>query len=193
MKDSILFSIIIILIYIFLFINKNDLKIVKINGNDIYVQKEENFQNSANLLNSLIENMYLLRDHLVKNKNGKFKDFNKYINLLEKNFNRKRTKIYENHKNSKYTSYNVNKGEEMVFCLKCKSKNKYHSLNLLAYVAIHEMAHSACPDIGHTPLFNKIFRFFLNEAIKLNIYKYDDYSKYPVEYCGMKLYTNILN
>ena len=55
------------------------------------------------------------------------------------------------------------------------------------------MAHSGCPDIGHTPLFNKIFHFFLTEAIKINIYKYEDYSKKPVMYCGMNLNTHILN
>jgi hypothetical protein len=55
------------------------------------------------------------------------------------------------------------------------------------------MAHSACPEQGHTPLFNKIFHFMLNEAVKINIYVYENYSVSPVFYCGMKLNTNILN
>ena len=55
------------------------------------------------------------------------------------------------------------------------------------------MAHSACPEMGHTPLFNKIFHFFLTESTKLNIYKYENYSLNPVSYCGMNLNTNILN
>jgi hypothetical protein len=61
------------------------------------------------------------------------------------------------------------------------------------YVAVHEMAHTACPENGHTPLFNDIFRFMLEEAVKIGLYQYDDYSRHPVFYCGMRLYTNILN
>ena len=33
----------------------------------------------------------------------------------------------------------------------------------------------------------------LEQAINLQLYYYEDYSAHPVEYCGMKLYTNILN
>ena len=61
------------------------------------------------------------------------------------------------------------------------------------YVAIHELAHLGCPEIGHTPLFNKIFKFFLQEAVKINLYTYINYSDEPIEYCGMVLTTNILN
>ena len=116
-----------------------------------------------------------------------------YINLLEGNFNEKRTRIYENSPYSNYTSYSVNKGEEFVFCLKCKKEDKLHTLNLLTYVAVHEMAHAGCPEIGHTPLFNKIFKFFLQQAQHIGIYIYENYRANPVYYCGMKLYSNILN
>jgi hypothetical protein len=61
------------------------------------------------------------------------------------------------------------------------------------YVAVHELAHTACPETGHTPLFNKIFKFLLEIAIDTKVYYYEDYASNPIEYCGMKLYTNILN
>ena len=60
------------------------------------------------------------------------------------------------------------------------------------YVVIHEMAHFACPEIGHGELFQKIFKKFLEVSIKLNIYKLEDYSDKPVEYCGMILSSNII-
>ena len=60
------------------------------------------------------------------------------------------------------------------------------------YVAIHELAHIACPEIGHGALFQEIFRFLAQEAIKLKLYKYKDYYKEPVEYCGMILSTTVL-
>ena len=55
------------------------------------------------------------------------------------------------------------------------------------------MAHAGCPEIGHTPLFNKIFKFFLQQAQHIGIYIYENYRANPVYYCGMKLYSNILN
>ena len=60
------------------------------------------------------------------------------------------------------------------------------------YVAVHELGHLACPEIGHTPLFNKIFKFLLEEAIKLDLYKVTKYSETPTEYCGMVITSNIL-
>lgn len=194
MKESILISCIIVLIYVFMFNNNNsDLTLMEgSNGNKILVRDSEDKFESALLLNNLINNMYSLRNLLIQNIEY-YPEYMKYILLLKKNFNRNRTKIYENSHNSSHTSYSINKGEEFVFCLRCKKTHNLHTLNLLTYVAVHEMAHAGCPEIGHTKLFNKIFRFFLEEARKFGIYRYEDYSSSPVEYCGLKLYTNILN
>jgi predicted metal-dependent hydrolase len=193
-NESILISILIILIYIFFFKNEVELMKVDVNGEKVLVRKTKDYKESATLLAGLITRMYLLRDYLSSNKNiPEYSEFKKYIELLEKNFNRKKTVIYENNLNSNLTSYNVNKGEQLVFCLRCKTSSSLHNINLLVYVAVHEMAHSACPEQGHTPLFNKIFHFMLNEAVKINIYVYENYSVSPVFYCGMKLNTNILN
>jgi len=192
MKESIFISITIVLIYIFLFINDSNLKLIEAQGQKVLVRDLPEKSQSAELLGRLINNMYKLRNNLVKNID-QFPEYREYIQFLGKNFNKNRTLIYENSPYSKYTSYSVNKGEEFVFCLKCKTTKNFHSLNLLTYVAVHEMAHAGCPEIGHTPLFNKIFRFFLNEGMSLKIYEYENYSNNPVNYCGLRLYTNILN
>lgn len=193
-NESLLISIVIILIYIFFFKNDVELMKVDINGEKVLVRKSKDHKECAKILSELIKRMYLLRDYLVKNKNNDdFSEYRKYILLLEKNFNREKTVIYENNLNSDLTSYNVNKGEQLVFCLRCKDTKNLHNINLLVYVAVHEMAHSGCPELGHTPLFNKIFHFFLNEAGKIKIYEYENYAVSPVVYCGMKLNTNILN
>ena len=65
-------------------------------------------------------------------------------------------------------------------------------MNLLMYVAIHELAHIACPEIGHGSLFINIFKFLAEQAIKLKIYKYKDYYANPEEYCGMILSSTVL-
>ena len=47
-------------------------------------------------------------------------EFKPYIDRLQKGFNNTRTTIMENSSTSDNTSYNLNKGEELVFCLKSK-------------------------------------------------------------------------
>lgn len=192
MKESIIISIFIIIIYIFFISNKTNLLLIEKNGNKILVRDMKDASESAELLSTVIDKMYILRDNLVQDK-LLYPEFTEDIILMSNNFNKTRTIIYENNINSEYTSYSVNKGEEIVFCLRCKKTTILHNLNLIMYVAIHEMAHTACIEIGHPPLFNKIFKFLLEHAIRLKIYYYENYNINPVEYCGMTLYTNILN
>jgi len=192
MKESIIISTLIIIIYIFFKSNKTNLLLIENNGNNVLVRNTSDSIESAKLLSEIINRLYLLRNNMIENKHL-YPNFIQYINLMENNFNKKRTIIYENNIDSKFTSYSVNKGEELVFCLRCKITKKLHKLNLLMYVAIHEIAHTACPEIGHPPLFNLIFKFLLGHSITLNLYIYENYNDTPVLYCGMKLYTNILN
>jgi len=93
---------------------------------------------------------------------------------------------------SPYTSYTVNKGDEMVLCIRSKKTGQIHNYNILMYVAIHELAHVGCTEIGHTPLFFKINRYMIRKAIKMGIYKYVNYRIYPKVYCGMKVNNNVI-
>ena len=194
MNDYILLYVSIILIILYLYLNKSNLKYIESGktGTKYLVQNNKYKKETAELLEKIIVNMYKLKKYLVKNID-KFHDFNIYIKQLDEKLNEERTTIYENKEKSDLTSYSVNKGEEIVFCLKSKKSDKNHKINTIMYVAIHEMAHLGCPEIGHTPLFNKIFKFFLQEAVKINLYIYKNYSDEPIEYCGMVLTTNILN
>lgn len=160
-------------------------------GQKVRVNDEIDQQGSANLLAEIIVRIYKLRNYLKNNKD-KYPNQIDCIDLLEKNLNEDRTQIYENSTSSDYTSYSVNKGEEVVFCLRSKKTNKLHDINLMMYVAIHEMAHIGCFEIGHTKLFKEIFAFYLKIAIELDIYKYDNYDENPVEYCGMILSSTII-
>jgi predicted metal-dependent hydrolase len=192
MKESILISIIIVFIYIFLFFNKNRLVYVETNtGSKYLVQDSKDKSVSANLLSMIVQNMYKLKNHLVRNKNN-YSDYSEYIELLNQNFNENRTTIYETERDSDLTSFSVNKGEELSFCLKSKKTGQFHDMNLLMYVALHEMAHMACPEVGHGNLFKRIFRFLVKEAVSLGLYNNVDYSASPVEYCGMILSSSIL-
>ena len=194
MNNYIFLYVSIIFIAVYLYFNKSNLKYIESSktGTKYLVQNNELKKETAELLEKVISNMYKLKNHLVKNIN-QFPDYKKYIKQLDEKLNEERTTIYENKENSDLTSYSVNKGEEIVFCLKSKKSKKNHSINTIMYVAVHEMGHLGCPEIGHTPLYNKIFKFFLEEAVKINIYKYVNYANQPIEYCGMVLTTNILN
>jgi predicted metal-dependent hydrolase len=192
MKETLIIIVFIIVFYIVFIMNNSSLVKFDVDGNIILVRDTPDKEQSSKLLNELITRMYYLKKDVVDNKN-EFPEYIEYINQFNENFTKSRTKIYETSLNSEYTSYSINKGEELVFCLRSKTTGQLHNINLLMYVAVHELAHTACPETGHTPLFNKIFKFLLERAIEIKLYYYEDYASNPIEYCGMKLYTNILN
>ena len=65
-------------------------------------------------------------------------------------------------------SFTINK-QEMTLCLKDEHNRYYHD-NMLMYVAIHELAHVLCDEIGHTEKFYAINDILLDRAHELNIY-----------------------
>lgn len=177
--------------YIFIFYGRNGVTYVSTGKKDYLVQNTPTKNESAKLLEKIETRLYALKKYLLENIE-KFQDMREYIELLDKNLNPKRTKIYEGVDDSEYTSYSVNKGEEIVFCLKSKKTGELHDINLIMYVALHEISHLACPEIDHTPLFKRIFAFICQKAIDIDIYKHQNYEQDPVEYCGMTLSSSII-
>ena len=191
-SDSI--GIALVFIILFILIKKKFKSINYVKANDginymVYPSADE--IEKANLLSELINKLFRLKTHLVEKKSDE--KWSKYISLLNENFNETKTSIYETDPSSNLTSYSVNKGEELAFCLRCKDTNKLHDINTLIYVGIHEISHIACPEIGHGDLFKEIFKHFCLEAISINIYKDQDYSVNPTRYCGMNLNSSILH
>ncbi len=183
-----------IFLYIFFYLNNDEIIYVSANDGKKYLVYKDNYTvEKANLLSNIVSNMFKLKNHLVKNKT-KFSELTLYIDQLNTNLTNN-TVFYETNPNINLTSYSVNKGEEIAMCVKSKNTNNLHNINLLMYVAIHELSHIACPESGeksHGPLFKKIFHLFLEEAVSIGIYVKHDYNKYPVEYCGMTLNTSII-
>lgn len=103
-------------------------------------------------------------------------------------------KISEGTNHGENTSYSINKGEKVVFCLRSKdNKNKLVDLNTMMFVALHELAHIGTESIGHTPEFWTNFRWILQEAINIGVYKEQDFKSKPVPYCGIKITESPLN
>jgi predicted metal-dependent hydrolase len=192
-QEIIVFCVIVTLGFIMYQIRHSKLTIVEQEdtGMKLMVYNDKNKKVSASLLSEIIVRMFKLRNNLIRDKE-KHPEFKEYIELLEKNFNESRTQIYENDPSSELTSFSVNKGEEVAFCLKSKKDGKIHEINLLIYVAIHEMGHMACPEIGHGELFKKIFKFLTLRAMEMELYVKEDYNQNPVEYCGMILSSSIV-
>jgi hypothetical protein len=152
------------------------------------VRSLPNKDKAAALLGKMNKRLQILVDHI---QSADSKASEEDVNRLVKNFNP--DSISEGTEKSNYTSYSVNKGEKIVFCLRSKENNeKLIDINTLMYVAIHELAHLMTKEIGHPPEFWRNFKILLREGINIGIYKNIDYSKEPVKYCGMKIKSNIL-
>jgi len=65
-------------------------------------------------------------------------------------------------------SYTINK-QKIYLCLKDKH-GKYYDMNMMMYVALHELAHCLCDDIGHTAKFHDIFETLLDKAHTMKLY-----------------------
>jgi hypothetical protein len=96
--------------------------------------------------------------------------------------------MYENGIDEDSTSYSENKGEKIVVCIRDKSPgHPFVDTNTVMFVILHEMAHLMTTTIGHTPEFWANFRRILQDASSIGIYQPINYSKNPVDYCGMTI------
>lgn len=186
-----LFIFVISVIIIIQLEKKNEVKYVKstIDGREYLVRDVENKEEAANVLAKIRANMFKLKDYLVTHED-EYPEYKPYIEQLNNRLSD--VEINESSADSMYTSYSVNKGEQIVYCIRSKYDGSIHGINLLMYVALHEMAHVACPEYGHGDLFKKIFAFLAQTGIKLNIYKKINFAEHPTEYCGMIIRESII-
>lgn len=183
MKDLITiitFSILFISIYLYYQTNYSELVYVKstVDNENYLVRNRYDKLKAANMLasikNKLLKLIYLLEI-------DKKKDLR--VKRLSKKFNPKN--IRESISNTKQTSYSVNKGEKIVFCIRSKNKKQdLIEINTVMFVAIHELAHIMTVSIGHTEEFWNNMKFLLKYAIDKGIYKKQNFKKKPVPYCG---------
>ncbi|KAJ3090196.1 hypothetical protein HK102_004450 [Quaeritorhiza haematococci] len=80
------------------------------------------------------------------------------------------------------STYTVNKGDSIVFCLKRGSK--FYNYQFLMYVALHELAHIASVSVGHNAEFHKNFTWLLNEARKTGLFHGPPPITTPFKYCS---------
>ena len=161
--------------------NTNDLIYVEStkDGRKYMVRNLPDKEKAANMMSKIRENLVTVKEYLNKNKSS-----DERTGLINAKF--RPDNMRETEKGSKHTSYSVNKGEKLVFCLRSKNEDEnLVDMNTMMFVALHEMAHIMTKSIGHTPEFWKNFKYLLKIAVKLGLYKEVDYSTTPQKYCGM--------
>jgi hypothetical protein len=152
-----------------------------VDGKEYLVRSLPDKKEAANLMAQIVANLQKLVSYLETNQS---KD-ERTVRII-KNFNS--DAISEGSENAKYTSYSVNKGEKIVFCLRSRDKNnKLMDSNTMTFVALHELSHICTESIGHDETFWENFKWLLQNAVKIGVYKEQDFKKAPVEYCGIQI------
>jgi hypothetical protein len=94
--------------------------------------------------------------------------------------------IYENDpRTSADTSYTLDKGAAMYFCLRDKKSHKLLDDDIVFFVALHEISHIGNKTFGHGRDFWTTFKFILTEAKEAGLYVPVNYAAAPVMYCGL--------
>lgn len=173
-----LFIIFIFLLYQYHYYSKIETIVSKIDNRNYEVQVKEDAQEAADLIAKIREKLVLLVSHLIKTY-----PYDDRIERFKTNFDP--DKLKEGIDNPEYTSYSINKGEQIVLCL--RTNNKLMDLNTMMFVVLHEMAHVCSVSVGHTDEFWTNFKWILEESINIGIYKKQDFKAKNVEYCGMTI------
>ncbi len=188
MNKEVIIIILIILYFVYYIDPTHDseatIVLSKIDGKKYVVRVMPDSNKAADML----ANINIANQKLLKHLKEQFPNDERTL-LFDKNYNGEA--ISEGSNDSKYTSYSVNKGEKIVFCLR-NADDSLVDFNTIFYVNIHEVSHLSTKEHQHTPLFWENMKWLLNEAVKLNLYKPEDYSKSPIEYCRIKINSNIL-
>jgi hypothetical protein len=195
MKETILIIMFLTIVFVFIFIHSTEVSFQEsFTGDQYLVRNLDDKDKAADILATMKTRLKKLVDYIDEKCENDNSERAKFISSYNKTIKNKFNFILfrESTDSTKFTSYSINKGEEIVFCLRSMPDNKLHAINELMYVAIHEIAHVGCPEIGHTPLFKKINLELLKYGIECDVYRYKDYNSMPEQYCGIQLANNIL-
>lgn len=178
--------VIMILFYIKQKYNEVDYVLSTVDNRYYLVRNKPNKQAAADMLARLNIKLQKLIQHLKTNFSDK-----DGIDRLDNNYSVEN--ISEGSDDTNYTSYSVNKGEQIVFCLRQRDgSNEFVDENVLMYVATHELGHLMTKEIGHTDTFWDNFKFLLEEAVKIKVYTKYDFKSDPMEYCGLNIKSSVI-
>jgi hypothetical protein len=161
-------------------------KLKDLNIHHIWYQKEyPHSDEAADKLIDLFKKVnYFLSELESKHPNNP--DIARLISRMKKGI-----KIQESEDEDGTSSYTINKGEILSFCLRHKDdQQRFHNDNTMWFVICHELSHVMSVSEGHNGEFIKNFRFLLKESQLLGIYTPVDYSNNNIKYCGVLVTSN---
>lgn len=162
------------------YLNEGLIKVKSTVDNTEYtVQIKEDASEAADLIATIKNKLNTLLEHLEKT----YGNSDNRVAMLKENY--KPDRLSEGVDTPGYTSYSVNKGEQIVLCL--RNKDKLMDINTMTFVVLHEFAHLATESIGHTEEFWGNFKWILEESINIGIYTRQDFKNNNVDYCGIKI------
>jgi hypothetical protein len=155
-----------------------------IDGKKYRVRDMPDKQHAADMLAQLRLRMIKMKIHLDSTYPDKVQ-----VRRLVKNFHDDPSRFIESTPDAEFTSYSVNKGESVYFCLRQREGENEDLVNLdvMVFVALHEMGHMITESIGHDEQFWNNFAWLLKEAESAGIYSYQNFKAHPVAYCGIKI------
>ena len=162
------------------YLNEGLIKVKSTVDNTEYtVQIKEDASEAADLIATIKNKLNTLLEHLEKT----YGNSDNRVAMLKENY--KPDRLSEGVDTPGYTSYSVNKGDQIVLCL--RNKDKLMDINTMTFVVLHEFAHLATESIGHTEEFWGNFKWILEESINIGIYTRQDFKNKNVDYCGIKI------
>ena len=187
-SEGLVILVLILICFYLVYHNNNEkglTKVVSNVDNEAYtVQIKDDSKEAADLIAKIKKRLIILLEHLKKT----YGNSDNRVSSLERNF--RPDAIKEGVQTPGYTSYSVNKGEQIILCL--RNKDSLVDINTMMFVVLHEFAHLATESIGHTTEFWDNFRWILEESINIGIYTKQDFEKKSVEYCGMDITSSPL-
>jgi hypothetical protein len=167
------------------YLNEGLIKVKSTIDNQEYtVQIKDDAKEAADLIATIKNKLKTLLEHLEKT----YGNSDYRVEMLKDNY--KPDRLSEGVDTPGYTSYSINKGEQIVLCL--RDKDKLMDLNTMTFVVLHEFAHLATESIGHTEEFWTNFKWILEESINIGIYTRQDFKAKNVDYCGIKITSSPL-
>lgn len=196
MQSSIIIAVVIVLVVLIIrnyhsnfSIEKTKLKHAKLDGLPYRVhENHEQSDNAADLLAALNERilnlMRYMRDKYLSG-NAPNDKVQMVKNMLQRYNPDNLMEVSPNNPDGD-TAYSLDKGAIMAICLRSHS-GELHDLDVITFVAFHELAHIAIDAIDHPLEFWQAFKFILDSAAESRIYFAPNYTENPVEYCGMMI------
>lgn len=154
-----------------------------VDGREYKVRDLPDKQRAADLLASLRMTLGKLTDALQEAYPNK-----PQVQRLVQNFRADPNRFLESTPDAEHTSYSVNKGESVHFCLRQRDgTEQLVNINVMVFVALHEMSHMITQSIGHEPEFWNNFGWLIREAEQRGLYKPVDFKSHPTTYCGINI------